>query len=545
MERVRRPGGRGPAAVGLAVVGALVSVTACSAGDGEDPPPVPHQEFLSRPDLKPPAVEITEGPAWSEHEPDEDEHVFISPNYGTPTPQDGSMILDSAGELVWMKPASDEDPDDDPFDLRVQQLGGEDVLTVYEGPSAGGHGHGGVTVLDDSYEEIARVTTGGSLGPDQADLHETTITEDGTMLLAAYVPTEADLADLGGPGDGYVEDAVIQEVDIATGEVLFEWSALDHVPVTDTMLDYAEEREELADEAEEGEEPAVPGSEEEPFDYFHINSIAVDDDGSLLVSARHTHAVYRLDRTTGEVDWTLGGSSGDFRMDEEAVFTWQHDAHRAPDGTLTVFDNHAHGGDDDESSRGLRLALDEEEMTAEVVAEYLPPEERVSSAMANAQELDDGGMFIGWGSRPHYSKYTADGELVYDVCHGDECLDGDYSGGGGSYRAYTFDWTGRPTTDPDAVLAEEDGEAAVHVSWNGATEVAEWRLTAGEDGGGTAEATTVERDGFETAVPVPEEGLEAESLTVEALDADGEVLGGTTPTEQPVGRSAEQSAEEE
>lgn len=524
VHRGRRRLRRSAAAATTAI--AMLALAGCGGDDGDESRPIPHQEFLSRPDLKPPAVEITEGPAWSARRDAADEYIFLSPNYGTPTPQDGSLILDAAGELVWMRPASDEDPDDDPFDLRVQQYDGRDVLTVYEGPSEGGHGHGEVTVLDGSYEQIARVTTGGSLGPDEADLHETTITEDGTMLLAAYVPTEADLTEVGGPADGHVEDAVIQEVDIATGEVVFEWSALDHVPVTETMVDYGAEREEVAEEAEDDEDPAVLGSAEEPFDYFHINSVTVDDDGSLLVSARHTHAVYRLDRSTGAVDWTLGGSSSDFSLDEDAVFSWQHDAQRAPDGTLTLFDNHAHGGDADESSRGLRLALDEEAMTAEVAAEYRPPEERVSSAMANAQQLDDGGMLIGWGSRPHYSEYTADGELIYDVCHGDECLDGDYDGGGGSYRAYALEWQGRPTTDPDAVLTEEGGESAVHVSWNGATEVAEWRLTAGGDG-----AATVARDGFETTIPVPDGGAEAESLRIEALDDAGEVLGGTTPSE--------------
>lgn len=517
----------------------ILAAAACSpAEDQQDGKrPIPHQQFVSRPDLKPPVVEITHGPAWSDEYGDTAEQTFLSPNYGSATPSDGSIILDAQGELVWMRPAEDDDPEDNPFDLRVQQYRGEPVLTVYEGTSEGGMGDGEILILDQSYEEIARVTTGGSLDPGHADFHDTTITPDGTMLIAAYEPTPADLGELGGPEDGYIQDAVIQEVDIASGEVVFDWSAQDHVPLTETMLDFAGEQAELeqeaaeesADEATEETGPPVLGSEDEPFDYFHINSITEDGDGALLVSARHTNAVYRLDRSTGEVEWTLGGSASDFEMGEGAVFSWQHDAHRAPDGTLTMFDNHAHGGTADESSRGLRLMLDEEAMTAEVATEYLPPADRVSGSMANAQQLPQGNMLIGWGARPHYSEYTPEGELIYDVCHGDECMGEDFEGGGGSYRAYKSAWEGHPTTDPDVVVRdgseEGDGGPAAFVSWNGATEVARWRLVAGEDEASATEQSTVDRDGFETAIPVPEAAVEAPYTAVEALDAGGTVLG--------------------
>ncbi|VXB08239.1 Arylsulfotransferase ASST [Citricoccus sp. K5] len=523
-----------------------LAVSACTA-DGEGgaaagKQPIPHQSFASRPDLKPPVVEITRGPAWSDEYEQSQEFTFLTPNYGSETPSDGAVILDARGELVWMSPAKDDDPEDDPFDLRVQEYQGEPVLTVYEGTSDGGMGDGEVILLDQSYEEITRVTTGGSLGPGQADFHDTTITPEDTMLIAAYVPAPADLTDVGGPEDGHIQDAVIQEVDIATGDVLFEWSAIGHVPLTETMLDFDDEQAELEKEAEEAEEseqvdsseasdpqtgPPELGTEEHPFDYFHINSVTEDDDGSLLVSARHTNAVYKLDRATGAVEWTLGGSASDFEMGEGADFTWQHDAHRSPDGTLTLLDNHSHGGSDDDSSRGLRLALDGDAMTAEVATEYLPPADRVASSMANAQQMANGNMLIGWGARPHYSEYTPGGELIYDVCHGDECRGDEFEGGGGSYRAYKFAWQGRPAAEPDVTVQERDGERLAHVSWNGATEVARWRLVAGEDEGSATEQAVVDREGFETAIPVPDDAAELPYVVVEALDTEGTVLGKT------------------
>src|SRR5699024_5336150 len=170
---------------------------------------------------------------------------------------------------------------------------GEQSLTYFKGPAAGGWGYGDIYLMDESYQVFNTVTTGGSLPPHETDFHDMTITGDGTMLLLAYVATQTDLTEVGGAEDGWVEDAVIQEVDMETGDVLFEWSALDHIPVTDSMLDFEEEHQ--AQEDDEDDDDAELGTQEQPFDYFHINSATLDGDGSILLSARHTHAVYQLD----------------------------------------------------------------------------------------------------------------------------------------------------------------------------------------------------------------------------------------------------------
>src|SRR5690606_32852157 len=134
-----------------------------------------------------------------------------------------------------------------------------------------------------------------------------------------------DLTELDGPRDGYVLDGVIQEIDIATGEVLWEWSAPDHAELSETLnkFEYREKQD---------------GSKEQPFDYFHIKSVTEDGD-HLLASARSTHAIYRLDRRTAEVAWTLRASASDFERDDDAVLAWQHDAQRQPAGTMTLCGN--------------------------------------------------------------------------------------------------------------------------------------------------------------------------------------------------------------
>ena len=502
-----------------AAVCALI-VVGCGSADAETEstdPPVPHQEFVSRPDLQPPEIEFTQGPAWSDEYAESDEYIFLTIDYETDTPSSAAMILDATGELVWMDPSKRHVNDHGHFDLRPQRYQNETILTYFKGPAAIGYGYGDFFLMDNNYQIFDTVTTGGSLPPHETDFHDATITDDQTMLVLAYHPKPADLSDIGGPEDGWVHDGVIQEVDIATGEVVFEWSSLDHVPITDAQLDFGEE---ASADAEE-DEPEL-GTEDNPFDYFHINSATLDDDGAILASARHTHAVYKINRQTGQVEWTLGGVASDFELPEEAVFAWQHTAARDSDGTLTLFDNHARNAADDKSSRGLRLRLDEIAMTASVVTEYLPPDERPAGSMANTQPLDNGNMFIGWGQQPYFSEYTRDGELIYDVCHGDACHEGT-GGGGGSYRAYKGDWQGQPTTNPAVVVQQNDqGVDHVYVSWNGATEVVQWRVVTGDDADDTRELAVVEKTGFETAIPLEDS---SEYLAVEALNTEGEVLG--------------------
>lgn len=43
------------------------------------------------------------------------------------------------------------------------------------------------------------------------------------------------LSGIGGPEDGWVHDCRVQSINITSGELLFEWSALEHVPVVETF----------------------------------------------------------------------------------------------------------------------------------------------------------------------------------------------------------------------------------------------------------------------------------------------------------------------
>jgi Arylsulfotransferase (ASST) len=485
-----RAGVVGLALLMLAVAGDESETTPTSVPVASpEPATVAGRTFMSRPDLSAPLIQVAGSRASRQGDRAAlGDPVFLAPKDGGPIT--GPLIVDADGEPVWIHPLEDTRA----YDLRVQEYEGEPVLTWWRGQNLGiGYGFGDYVIMDRSYRVIAKVTTRGS----SADHHGMTLTDDGTALLITYRKMPRDLTALGGPEDGWVVDCVVQEIDVATGKVVFSWSGIDHVPIADTKIRI-------------GPYTQVDGTFGFPLDYLHVNSVTEDDDGSLLISARNTHAVYRVDRETGEVDWVLGGSASDFRMLGNAEFAWQHDAQRQPDGTITLFDNEA-GPAVGEQSRGLRLDLDVAARTARVVTEYLPPDGRLSSSQGNLYVRDNGNVFIGWGGLPFYSEYARDGELLLDA----QLL------GGASYRAFRMPWIGEPTEPP--ALAVDDGTA--YVSWNGATEVAAWRFLAGADAASAKVVATTPRTGFETSAPVPDEPY----VAVQALDADGRVLATAEP----------------
>lgn len=468
----------------------------CSGGESSDTAnTAPSQTYVSRPDLSAPIAT----PTSSDLAPgDTSGGVVLLGLKGDGCPVNEPIITDPSGEPIWIGPTQDN-----VFDLRVQQYQGQPVLTWWSGKVTDGHGQGKVTIMNTSYQKVATVTTGGDLTGLGADIHEASLTPQGTMLITAYKEVKQDLSEVGGPKDGWVLDGIVQEIDVATGKVKFEWRSTDHIPVTDTQS---------SPQGDPDTDDDDTGTKDAPFDYFHINSIALDTDGGLIVSARNTHAVYKISHDTGDVEWILGGKSSSFTMGDGATFAWQHDAERQADGTITLYDDEALPAKA-KNSRGLRLDLDMSTMTATVAAEYLPPTTRLSGSQGSMQELANGNVFIGWGSKGYYSEYEPDGTIVSDMA----------IGGCQSYRAYKQTWVGTPAGSPTAAF--DDSKHDVKVSWNGATQVASWRLVAGSDEATATPQAPVAKKTFETTLPVPDD---AAYVKVQALDAQGNVIGQTT-----------------
>ena len=445
--------------------------------------------FLSRPDLRPPSITIGRRAAGRRAG-----SVLLSPfditGKAPATKQVGPLIVDDNGEPVWFKPLNGVSA----MGLRVQKYRGKPVLTWYEGQVLGPYG-GTFVVVDTSYRELIRVKAGHGY---HADLHEILLTTRGTALITIYNQVQADLSAIGGSPTAQVVEGIIQELELPSGKVLFEWHSLGHVG------------------ADESFTPQV--TPQGNVDYFHLNSIGVDLDGHLLVSARNTSTVYKLNRKTGQILWRLGGKKSDFQIDPDAAFSFQHDVRRQTDGTLTLFDNAASlpptADTGSATSRPMRLALDMTAMRARLVEVLPAPQPRLAWAMGNLQELPGGGSLVGWGTAGAFTEFSADGDVL---------LDGTFDDGSVSYRAFRSPWKALPAGRPSvAVRRGEGGTATVYASWNGATEVERWRVLAGPATDRLRTVATAGRSGFETAVTV---GVPSGRLPVAALDVHGRELG--------------------
>lgn len=347
------------------------------------------------------------------------------------------------------------------------------------------------------------------IGAMDGDLHDFQITVNDTALITIYDSVPADLTSLGGPELGWLYEGVFQEIDIATGELLFEWRSTSYFPPNSSY-------EPLNDRGCE----RTSG-----YDYFHMNSVDKDDQGRYLVSGRHTHSVTCIDGSTGEVLWTLGGKDNEFSDASNGAatgFEWQHDARWRGPNHITLFNNAAHADSDPHStSHGALIELDIPARQATLLTSYNHPQELMSTSQGNLQVLETGNVLVGWGHSAAYTEFSPDGDVLCDVHFGASAY---FSFGRiVSYRAWKGSWVGTPDTLPDAAVAGD----SVYVSWNGATEVACWRLEVW-DGQGLKDMSftkvdEVERTDFETEIPLPPEITSLFRLC--AIDINGEILG--------------------
>lgn len=447
----------------VALCAALVFVpVAADAG-----PFAPYRHFVSRPDLKPPRVQLLVRTRYVSPG-----YIFIAPKKRVE--EGGPLILDNRGRMVWFMPVDRRGV----TDFRVQHYRGKPVLTWWRGKSADGKRLGRYSIYDNSYRLITYVRPGNGLA---GDMHEFKITPRNTALMTLSHQVRVKTRN--------VLEGAFQEVDIRTGRVLFEWHSVGHVRLTESYY-------------------RLPRNPDKTYDYFHINTVEVDRDGNFLVSARNTHTIYKIDRRTGAIVWRLGGKRSDFELGKGVTFAWQHDVRRQANGTLTLFDNEA-APKMRKQSRGLVLRVDEKRKSVSVVHSFVHDPPLVAVDQGNMQKLSDGHYLVGWGHQPYVTEFGPHGKPLLDLRFGRSGVD--------SYRAYRFSWVGRPHSRP-AIAADGD---TLYVSWNGATEVRSWQLLGGPDKKKLRPLLTVPKTGFEGAIPLPED---VPWVAVRALDRLGHSL---------------------
>lgn len=443
------------------------------------------QSFVTRPDLKPPVVRADALSTAGATE--------ASPRFVALTPitvdrnsklQSGPMLIDRKGRLVWFSPQPGL-----AFDLKLQSYKGQPVLAWWQGDLISTHGAGKVTIVDGSYKTLATITGGDGL---KSDLHDLYLTSRGTALVTAYTSETADLTSRGGPASGQTWVGHVFEVDVASGKVLHTWNSLQHVPISHSYKHFVKKQ-------------------TEPYDYFHLNSVSELADGSWLICARNTWAVYAVDPSSGKILWRMGGKYSDFKVPANAQFSWQHHVRAIGSSTMTVFDNGMNTGS---YSKALVLNFDTSKRTVTLARELLYPSKFSAETLGSVQLFPDGRVFVGWGSQPYFSEYGADNSMT---------MDGQLPIGMRSYRAYLVEWVGKPTDRP-AVAARVNpaGGFAVYASWNGATEIASWTVLAGKSASDLQAVGSQPWSGFETTMVVNSEGP---SFAVVAVDKHGNELG--------------------
>ncbi|HUA49828.1 MAG TPA: arylsulfotransferase family protein [Solirubrobacteraceae bacterium] len=441
--------------------------------------------FRSRPDLTPAAVTITKP------DPSAQGDIFLAPQIGPL--QQGPEIIGPRGGLVWFYPVPTGDAADD---FRVQTYQGQPVLTWWQGNETDGVGVGQDIIMNSSYQVIHTISAANGLS---ADLHEFQLTARGTALITSQYPVYINASAVGGSAHEVVLDSVVQEIDIPTGLVLFQWDSLDHVPLTASYLKPKTGRK--------------PNSVWTPYDYFHVNSVTVDDDGNLLISGRNTWAAYKVDRATAATIWTLGGKHSNFKLGPGASFAFQHDVQvrAAGDTLVSMFDDGAGPPYVHSESRALELRLNLARKTATVLTQLDLSPPVLSSFEGNEQEMANGDDFVGWGEAPYFSQYNAKNKLIFEGRFVDANI---------SYRAYRFPWNGTPTTPPAVASSRHGRKMTVYASWNGATNITKWRVFGGKSPSAMPAVATAAKRGFETAVTAPARPY----VYVQALDAKNHVL---------------------
>jgi hypothetical protein len=467
--------------------------------------------FVSAPNLHPMRVTVTaKEPGTARGK------IFVGPyNLSQPVGQTGALIVDNSGNPVWFRPL--------PFsnlqnaDVKVQRYHNpwtgetQPVLTWWQGsiaippwytnlPGGAPEPGGCYYIYDNHYRLLGTVRARNGFN---ADEHEFLLTRRGTALFIASKAVPMDLTPYGGPKNGAIEDSEVQEVDLATGRLVFSWDMLQHV------------------------NPAlseVPASDATSsggvWDAYHMNSIDEGPQGQLLISARDMWAVYDVSRRTGRIRWQLGGKRSDFTFGPNADFFWQHDARFRQGNRISMFDDGCCNlpNPPEQQSHGLILKLNFHNHHATAVRTYYHAPALYSPSQGDTQALSNGNKFIGWGQEPYYSEYEGAGNTEGNGLH-NLLYDAQMPGSDISYRVFRYKWIGKPYYRPSVAARARGGQSVVYASWNGSTQTRAWQLLAGPDADSLRVVVRhVRRTGFETAIRTSNPGP---YFQVRALDAEG------------------------
>ncbi|KAA8906009.1 hypothetical protein TRICI_005192 [Trichomonascus ciferrii] len=482
--------------------------TLCRAADLKSAP------YESRIDLLPASLKVS----TFVREKVSDDMIFIAPwssgNIEKSQKYLGPHIFKADGELIWtgygrfgnsvvnFMPSKGEN--------------GETRMSFFEGNVAfAGIGLGTYRAMDNRFDTTQHIGLKASY---LHDFHEIKFTGPDTAVFSTYNPVPYKMSKFKESAfeDGWVFDNIITEVNTTTDEVVFQWNSLDHVSVGDTMV--------------KSQMKSHGGSNLDPFDYMHLNSIVKDDYGNYLISCRHLWSLYYIDGKTGDLIWTLstGNVDGDWEVDDDATFGFQHDANWVKPSSIgrseeknvkyiSLFDNEKTGSGETAHRaypRGMIIRLEEgkardskKKGKVSLVKEYRLDTDKASPSQGSIQVLENGNVFIGWGPNPVISEHLFNGSIIFKA-----------SLPHATYKAYKSKFKGYPRENM-SILSAYDGDSdttTLYISWNGASEVEQWNVYSEEEF-----VTCTPKSGFETVLHI--RGFK-KSIEIDAI-GDGMILG--------------------
>ncbi|TQV97869.1 Arylsulfotransferase-like protein [Cordyceps javanica] len=498
-------------------------------------PPRPSSQYKTTCDWAPPALEIWQHGA----QPCEDGLLFVSPPEGA---EASAAIFRTNGDLVWTQSGWGRTRD-----LRMQNVGDQSYITFWRYDDNSRHDawrvernerltYMGVTVnkLDQSYEIVRELRPWGQFSSPPVELK---LTEKGTAIMVMHNVTQAHKP-FAGLQNGWINDAIVQEIDLMSNELVFEWRASHHFAVE-------------MSQASIKDQGRTPGT---AYHFFHATGLDIDHNGNYIIASRNMCNAAALRRSDGNVLWVLGGALNSFAdggTGQAVAIISSQGVRWHGDATLLLLD----GGyvPEVEGQPGRRsnariIHLDTSANTATLTKMYTTPAAASSRhAQGRLQRLRGGNVFVSWGdgSSPWavaYTEYSPQGQMLCAARFREESKPSSFAisakfsrkkgswgrargerRGEGGRVVSKHEWTGSPAARP--VMVVHPQENALYVSWNGDTRTTAWLLRSNNTerrDGSLGVRQVVARTGFETRIPIPRDV--GEVIEVMAVDGDGKTL---------------------
>ena len=414
--------------------------------------------------------------------------ILVAPFYWTKSTV-GSylLILNNLGQIVYYQSMADHLAG---YDFKLQP---NDLLSYYDQKDAVYY------VMDEHYHVVDSYQTGDGY---TADLHDLQLLPNGNALLMAYDAETVDMSQVvaGGIPTATVTGLVVQELD-PSKNVIFEWRSWDHFSYADTTV-------------------SLVG---QTIDLVHGNALSLARDGNLLLSSRNLSEITKINLQTGAVMWRLGGKAATLQLVGGQPFAYQHDVRQLPNGDITVFDNQG-TSIAPAASMALEYKIDEANRTATQVWSFAHTPPVFAAFMGDTQRFANGNTFLDWGASMTmkgfvYNTMTEvgpDGQVLFDLA-----FDAPYV----SYRAFRFPWHGYPDTQPALAANVYVNGVTLGYSWNGATEVAAYKVLGGSAPQSLGLIEQRLKTDFETQSHLTDLPPGECYFQVAALDQDGHELG--------------------